>query len=169
MTLKLTTYKCKGTETRFRLYTLQIKLGLRWNITGENLKTSEVSNSGLDTKLPQLLKPVLFRGGLGRGTVQSTGASEDQFSKDFNESEIGRGAMTCCRQRLKQSAKYGYLEGIHGNNENWVWRMWAKQKEIFFTSRALAYSLHIWARQESSFHLWGALVGRRNVSLSKDL
>lgn len=38
MTLKLTTYKCKGTETRFRLYTLQIKLGLRWNITGENLR-----------------------------------------------------------------------------------------------------------------------------------
>lgn len=38
MTLKLTTYKCKGTENWFRIYTLQVKLGLQWNITGANLK-----------------------------------------------------------------------------------------------------------------------------------
>lgn len=84
MTLKLTTYKCKGTETGWE-YAGQIRIAVEhyWR---NSLRLVWWAIVDWTQNYPQLLKPVLFRGGFGRSTVQFTGASWGQFSQEFNES-----------------------------------------------------------------------------------
>lgn len=54
MSLKLTTYSYVRIQRKseYSLDTLNVNLGLRWDITGANLRTSAVNRSGLSTILP---------------------------------------------------------------------------------------------------------------------